>query len=130
MIKVRYLVLARRGIVDIIRENLSIIDIAEEITSSQFPAGLLDHSLIAVFNRGHDVKGKIFKAIFHIHFNNVLVGSVEQDIDLLKARFNRTIITIPALQFPEPGELLFEVSLGNKVIASEKIAVVQTPPKE
>ena len=127
MIRVDNVFFARRGIIDREQNTLSIIDIIEEIGFKTFPAGFMDTALIAIFLREKESDKKTFDITFNIKHLNNLIGTTTLQINLTEENRNRTIMNIPAIKFPEPGLLEFEIICNNKILTTHKIEVKVNP---
>lgn len=102
--------------------QLSISNIIEELTASNFPAAIHDTCLIIGFER--DLSDPpVVPLNISLYNNNELLSEKDFSIDFESSKRNRTLLNIPVLLIAHSGFMKFEVSSNKKKIGTCTIEI-------
>lgn len=124
MIKVNLIAFARSISIDYRTQNLSILELIEEMRAPNYPATLLESKIIILFERDIEKDPENVDVIIEIKNNEKVIGEqpVTLTFGILKKR--RLIVEISQIQIEAPGKLFFVVNIGGKEIANYSVDVV------
>jgi len=130
MISSKGLFFAENVIRDEVTNNISLINLIEEVNASGFPVYLAKVAILAIFERSSHVVEGAKELNLKLHINRTELANTTLRIDFKDKKRNRTIISVNGLAIPHPGVLKAQIYYNNKRISSYTIEVKKIGEKE
>ncbi len=124
----QYLIIAKTAIRDMETNNISLINILEQINASAFPLFLPEAHIVGVFikEEGDD---KEIGCELVVSVGAVQLMSTTIDLDFTNSNSCRIIMHINALPIPGPGEMKVKLNHGDNLIGTYTVNVLQRERK-
>lgn len=126
--KIEFLACADICVIDARTNQVSLINLCEELQAEQFPAAHPQLALLSLFVREQDEPQKVH-AQLTVKLNGIVLAETKLQIDfqnLLRCRNTAIFSSIPLMS---PGELRFEIKLGRQSMTWTTHVGLVGPPK-
>lgn len=124
MAKLEYFLVCEGVSIDQESNRASLFNVLEEMSSKKFPATIVKIIAISAWNKEPEDEGIDYQVMLRV----VVPGdSAPQEFPtnmLITKPRHRLVTTIVGIRVPDPGDVVFEILLNGKHIASHTVSVL------